>query len=133
MFSKAYEQKVDKFTWTSNPRFHLKLLIDPNQQARVKITLQRPQKAWKKQIGMNLVGCMIGFYVYSANQEPTKEGILNREGTKFVPWNETSEELYLESQPDGYYIMPSTYEPGKQGPFILSISTDVDFQLNALE
>jgi len=30
MFSKAFEQKVDKFTWASNPRFHLKLMIDPN-------------------------------------------------------------------------------------------------------
>jgi len=82
---------------------------------------------------MNLVGCMIGFYVYPANQEPSKEVIMNREGTKFVPWNEISEEIYLESQPDGYYIMCSTYEPGKQGPFILSLSTDVDFQLNAME
>jgi hypothetical protein len=33
----------------------------------VKITLSRPEKAWKKQIGMNLVGSMIGFYVYPGN------------------------------------------------------------------
>ena len=35
MFSKAFEQKVEKFTWASNPRFHLKLMIDPNQQALI--------------------------------------------------------------------------------------------------
>ena len=45
---------------------------------------------------------MIGFYVYAASQEPSKEVILNREGTKFVPWNEISEEMYLDGNPDGY-------------------------------
>lgn len=29
--------------------------------------------------------------------------------------------------------MCSTYEPGKVGPFILSLSTDVEFQLNAMD
>lgn len=86
LYHKSFEQKADKFTWVSNPRFHLKL--ETNQQVKVKITLSRPEKAWKKQIGMNLVGCMIGFYVYSADQEPSKDVILNREGIKFVPWNE---------------------------------------------
>lgn len=131
LYHKAFEQKTDKFTWVTNPRFHLKL--ETNQQVKVKITLSRPEKAWKKQIGMNLVGCMIGFYVYAANQEPSKDVILNREGIKFVPWNEISEEVLLDGHPDGYLIMCSTYEPSKVGPFILSISTEVDFSLNALE
>jgi hypothetical protein len=60
---------------------------------------------------MNLVGCMIGFYVYQANLEPNKETIINREGTKFVPWNETSEEVILDGNEEGYMIMCSTYEP----------------------
>jgi hypothetical protein len=54
---------------------------------------------------------MIGFYVYPANVEPSKEAVLNREGTKFVPWNEVSEEISLSGHPDGYFIMCSTYEP----------------------
>jgi hypothetical protein len=80
-------------------------------QTRVKITLSRPEKVWKKQIGMNLVGCMIGFYVYPANIKPSKEAILNEEGIKFVPWNEISEEINLDGHPDGYMIMCATYEP----------------------
>lgn len=111
LYDKAFEQKVDRFTWVSNPKFHLKLELPQNQQARVKITLSRPEKAWKKQIGMNLVGCMIGFYVYPANAEPSKDSIINREGTKFVPWNYINEELLLDGNPDGYMIMCSTYEP----------------------
>jgi hypothetical protein len=128
---KAFEQKSDKFTWSQNPKFHLKL--EANGLVRVKVTLQRPEKVWKKQIGMNLVGCMIGFYIYAANTELNKDSIINREGTKFVPWNEISEELMLDGNPDGYMIMCCTYEPQKIGPFILSLSTDVDFTLVPLE
>ena len=131
LYDKSFEQKPDKFTWASNPKFHLKL--ETNGQVRVKITLQRPEKVWKKQIGMNLVGCMIGFYVYAANQELNKDSIINTEGKKFVPWNQISEELILDGNPDGYMIMCSTYESGKLGPFILSLSTDVDFTLVPLE
>lgn len=109
LYDKAFEQKVDKFTWVSNPKFHLKL--QTNQPSRIKITLSRPEKVWKKQIGMNLVGCMIGFYVYPASVEPSKDSILNREGTKFVPWNEIDEEMMLEPSSEGYIIMCSTYEP----------------------
>ena len=76
---------------------------------------------------------MIGFYVYAANTELNKDSILNREGMKFVPWNEISEEIMLDGNPDGYMIMCSTYEPQKLGPFILSLSTDVDFSLVGVE
>jgi hypothetical protein len=82
---------------------------------------------------MNLVGCMIGFYVYAANTELNKESIINTEGTKFVPWNEISEEITIDGNPDGYIIMCSTYEPQKIGPFILSLNTDVDFTLVPIE
>jgi len=93
--------------------------------------LSRPEKAWKKQIGMNLVGCMIGFYVYPGGQTPNKDNILNKEGTKFVPWNEINEELTLDGNPDGYVIMPATYESNNKGPFMISVSTTVEFDLTA--
>ena len=35
----------------------------------------------------------------------------------------------LDGNPDGYIIMPTTYEPNKLGPFNISVSTDVDFTL----
>ena len=82
---------------------------------------------------MNLVGCMIGFYVYAASQDLNTNSILNTEGKKFVPWNEISEEMVLDGNQDGYMIMCATYEPQKLGPFILSLSTDVDFTLVPIE
>jgi hypothetical protein len=46
----------------------MKLQLPPGEQVTaVKVTLTRPENAWKKQIGMSLVGCMIGFYVYPAS------------------------------------------------------------------
>ena len=54
---------------------------------------------------------------------------MNKETLKFVPWCLYYEEFMLDGNPDGYIIMPTTYEPGKQGPFNISVSTDVDFTL----
>jgi hypothetical protein len=62
---------------------------------------------------MNMVGCMIGFYVFPASAEPSKDCLLNVEGYKFVPWSEIEEEIVLDGHPDGYKVMCCTYEPGK--------------------
>jgi hypothetical protein len=131
LYDKEYEQKSDKFTWTNNPKFHLRFQT-PNS-TEVKITVSRPEKAWKKSIGMNLVGSMLGFYVYPGNQQPTKDNLLNKETQKFVPWNEITSVLEMDGSPDGYILMPTTYEPGLQGPFIVSVSTDVEFTLTSLD
>jgi len=131
LYDKEFEQKVDAHTWNTNPKYKLKL--ETREPVNVKITLSRPEKAWKAQVGMNLVGCMIGFYVYPAGQQPSKLNIKNTTGTKFVPWNEIHEELTLDGHPDGYIIMPTTYEKDKQGPFVISVSTTVDFTLTAEE
>ena len=82
---------------------------------------------------MNLVGSMIGFYVYPGNVQPSKEVMINRDTLKFVPWNEVYEELKLDGNPDGYIIMPTTYEPSKAGPFIISVATTVEFTLQTLD
>ena len=131
MYDKEYEQKSDKFTWVNNPKFHLR--IQTPDPTAVKITVSRPEKAWKKQIGMSLVGCMLGFYCYPGNVQPSKDNLLNKNTQKFVPWNEVTDELMLDGSPDGYILMPTTYEPGKLGPFVLSVSTDCDFTLTALD
>ncbi len=136
LYDKEFEQKPDCFTWMNNPRFVLKL--DSRETVGVKITLSRPEKAWKKSIGMNLVGCMIGFYVFPAGQNPSKDALLNKEGCKFVPWNEVMETVWLQgnehsSNRDGYIIMPATYESGKQGPFVLAVSTTCEFSLTQID
>ena len=39
----------------------------------------------------------------------------------------------MNGNPNGYIIMPTTYGAKKSGPFILSVSTDVEFELNYVE
>jgi len=39
--------------------------------------------------------------------------------------------ITLGGNPDGYVIMPATYEAGQTGPFIISVSTDVDFTVTS--
>lgn len=128
LFDKEYEQNHNLFTWQQNPKYLLQLKTN-EPQTTVKIVLSRPEKAWKKAIGMSLVGCMIGFYVYPFGVTPDAKNLVNKEGRKFVPWNEINEEIELDFNKDGYIIMPTTYEAGKSGPFILSVSTDVEFDL----
>jgi len=72
---------------------------------------------------------MIGFYVYPAKIQPTKDNVLNKDSLKFVPWCQYHEELVLEGLTEGYLIMPTTYEPNKLGPFNISVSTSVEFTL----
>jgi len=76
---------------------------------------------------------MIGFYVYPGGVTPNQNNLINKETIKFIPWNEITETICLDANPDGYIIMPATYEANCTGPFILSVSTDVDFSLNDTE
>lgn len=68
LYDKEFEAKPDSFTWGNNPKFLLEL--NSNETTTVKIVLSRPEKAWKKAIGMSLVGCMIGFYVFPYGLAP---------------------------------------------------------------
>lgn len=130
LYDKEYEQKSESMTWQQNPKFLLTLKT--REPRPVKITLSRPEMAWKKQIGMSLVGSMFGFYVYPKSvSNPTKDSMINRDTLKFVPWCETHEEIVLDGDTNGYIIMPTTYEPEKLGPFNLSVSTDVEFELKS--
>jgi hypothetical protein len=129
LYDRAFETIPDNFTWINNPKYLLNL--HTTQKTEVKITLSRPEKAWKKKIAVSAVDCMIGFYVFPGNTTPTKENC--RSKVNFVPMNEYSEVLELDGNPEGYIIMPTTYKPKLKGPFIISVSTDVEFTLNILD
>ena len=129
LYDRAFETNADNFTWINNPKYLLQLYT--TQKTKVKITLSRPEKAWKKQIAVSAVDCMIGFYVYPAGIAPTKDTCTNV--VNFVPMNQYSDTLELDGNPEGYIIMPTTYKPKLKGPFIISVSTDVEFALNVLD
>jgi len=71
LYDREYETIPDNFTWINNPKFLLHL--STTKKTHVKITLSRPEKAWKKQIAVSAVDCMIGLYVHPGNVTPTKQ------------------------------------------------------------
>jgi hypothetical protein len=97
LYDKQFTQDADKQTWVNNPKYILKFQEKWAEKVEVKITLSRPEGPWKKPVGKNLVGCMIGFYVHPYGQIPTKDSSLNVTGKEFVPWNEISETVLLDS------------------------------------
>jgi hypothetical protein len=129
LYDRAFETIPDNFTWINNPKYLLNL--HTTSKTEVKITLSRPEKAWKKKIAVSAVDCMMGFYVFPNNITPTKETCISQ--MNFVPMNEYSEVLELDGNPEGYVVMPTTYKPKLKGPFIISVSTDVEFSLVYLD
>lgn len=67
LYDKEFMEDENKCTWPSNPQFAIKLSIPTNHEKVVKVTLSRPDKPWKEQCGKDLVGSMIGFYIFSGN------------------------------------------------------------------
>ena len=65
LYAAPFEQKPDFLTWVNNPKY--RLILKTKEEVKVKIVLSRPEKAWKREVGKNLVGSMIGFYVYPGN------------------------------------------------------------------
>lgn len=119
-----------------NPKFKLTLF----NTAQVTITLRRPHKAWTKEIAKDSVGCMIGFYVSTDKdfEKGTATTNIHYEGriwdqTDFVPMDEVSTPynfmLEANSENEAYYIMPTTFEPNKLGPFFVTVSSESQFIL----
>ena len=129
-------------TFSKNPRYHLRL-TSPHR-AKVKISLSRPEAEWKGKCAKDMVGCMMGFYIFHGpHPDPHHEmGCCVHDGkpwgeSAFVPMSSVSTptNFYLEpltddgSGNDVYTIMPATFEPGKVGSFFLSVVADCEFVL----
>jgi hypothetical protein len=133
--STAGGNHMHRATWKKNPHFHLRLL-SLSGRTKVKITLSRPAAAWKQQTSKDSLGCMLGFYVCKGpvpvrgggNEEIYHEGEPWSE-TAFVPANSVSTPAEFELPPldnEVYTITPCTFEPGKVGPFVLSVTADAE-------
>jgi hypothetical protein len=131
LHDRPYELKVQNITWNNNPKFHLRFQTEGHIRAR--ITLTRSEKHWKVKIARKTIGCMIGLYIFDgASRKVGPDSLLNE--PKFVPMNELHEILEeSRANPNGYIIMPTTYEPHITGPFVLSVSCDTDFSLTPIE
>lgn len=130
-------------SWKKNPKFLLHLHYPMNQgtgqleAARVRITIARHGNNWKNIVKKDTVGCMIGFYLFighghSGNNNTIGDIVQYFEST-FVASDECITDVGFTLpplHPDEYYvIMPTTFSEGKFGSFILSVMSEVEFQL----
>jgi hypothetical protein len=114
-------------------------------RCRVKITLTRSGNVWKHLCRHDAVGSMIGYYIYHVVRADHSNGPSSGNGgqeqirqiyeSSFVPTDElsTSDDFtldYLTNPNEAYLIMPTTFAEGKQGSFVLTVSSDSDFTLN---
>jgi len=122
--SDPYEMK-DNATWKNNPKFNL--IMKGDTQSKVKISLSRPEKTWVHLTDKNSVGCMIGMYIFENIKiyDVKPSSCLNK--IEFVPMHDLTVYLDLQPLPHGYIIMPATFEKGKIGPFMISVSSNDDF------
>lgn len=121
-----------------NPKYllHFKDEEMSEEPVRVKITLTIAEKNWKK-LNPNTVNGMIGLYLLNRPEGKlaySKDIVVNQ--TNFLPVKEISMETVLGGEgmppinPNGYVIMPSTYQSKVQGTFIVSVKCDRPYELS---
>ena len=120
-------------TWKKNPKFHLKINtpMGSNAPTRLRITLSRHGTTWRQMIKRDTVGCMIGFYIFitrGTEQNQIYESI-------FSPDDEFSTDSTfslpaLIHHDEHYTIMPTTFNDGKLGSFVMTILSENEFHLN---
>ncbi|KAL3665768.1 hypothetical protein V7S43_009197 [Phytophthora oleae] len=136
--------------WRQNPKFYLQ--IQGVRPTKVRVTLTRSEREWKSRCQRDSVGSMIGFYLFRGGSgklmrpaDALAEGgdanttthpiVINGRvwsETDFVPLHSVSSppDLILSAAAKGgYVIVPATYEPGRQGKFVLSVQCDAEFTL----
>jgi hypothetical protein len=130
LYDRPYELKIQNITWGSNPKYLLKFNTDG--YIRCRVTLTRSEKHWKAKIARKTIGCMLGLYIFDGtHKKVAPETLLNE--PNFIPMNEFHEILEdSRANPNGYIIMPTTYEPNIFGPFVLSVSCDTDFTITPI-
>lgn len=131
-------------TWKRNPRYDLSLKYPLNRGATagssntkscaVRISLTKSGSSWRSMCRSEAVACMIGFYVFAVTRSEGGEQLRQIYETDFAPTAEVCTEAgfhldYLFSANESYVIMPTTFEDGKLGSFVLTVATDCDFTI----
>lgn len=130
-------------SWKRNPRFELSLKYPlnrgssggPPKSCPVRIALSKAGSTWRSMSKADAVACMIGFYVFVVSRTESGEHLRQIYETDFAPTSEVSTEPGFEldfilNSHDSYLIMPTTFEEGKLGSFVLTVSADCDFNLS---
>ena len=129
-------------TWKRNPRYELNLKFPlnrgnnsgNNKSSPVRISLCKSGSSWRSMSKADAVACMIGFYIFVVSRSDSGEQLRQVYETDFAPTAEVCTEPgfeldYILNSNETYLIMPTTFEDGKMGSFVLTVSADCDFTL----
>ncbi|KAG6548076.1 hypothetical protein Mapa_010510 [Marchantia paleacea] len=134
----------DYETWHQNPQFHLKAVgPDARLPIHVFITLtqgvgysSRSRPGYRNvQSGGDSSLFYIGMRIIKTLGRRSGPNIYMHEavtGTDYVNTREIPCEMVLEPDPDGYTIVPTTYAPGQECHFLLSVFTKAAITLEPL-
>jgi hypothetical protein len=75
---------------------------------------------------------MMGLYIFEGGITRPERGAWLKE-PRFVPTGDVDEIIDEIPRPEGYIIMPSTYENNIRGPFVISVSSQNEFTLNRMD
>lgn len=128
--------------WKRNPRFELNLKYPlsrgtssgNNKSCPVRISVSKSGSSWRSMSKSDAVACMVGFYVFVVTRSDSGEQLRQIYETDFAPTAEVCTEPgfeldYILNSHETYLIMPTTFEDGKMGSFVLTVSADCDFTL----
>jgi hypothetical protein len=130
-------------TWKRNPCFDLNLKYPlsrggsngtSSQSCPVRISLSKSGSSWRSMSKADAVACMVGFYVFVVSHTDGGDQMRQIYETDFAPTAEVCTEPgfeleYILNSNESYLIMPTTFEDGKMGSFVLTVAADCDFTL----
>lgn len=126
--------------WKRNPRFELALKSPlsrgggTSKSTPLRISLSKSGSSWRSMSKGDAVACMVGFYVFVVTRSEAGEQLRQIYETDFAPTAEVAtpagfELDFILSAHESYVVMPTTFEDGKHGSFVLTVTADCDFSL----
>ena len=122
--------------WKKNPRYSLKFrsLNKGHAPARTRIKVTKHGEKWKSGSKKDTVGNMIGFYVFICDKSDGGVGELRQVfESPFAPDDTIATDLDFTLEGLGpkeeYIIMPATFNEGKKGAFVLSVTSEYEYTI----
>merc|ERR1719424_747625 len=122
-------------TWDDNPQFQIQGVEGNTYQIR----LTRRKEQWSKNDKTDTVGCMLGIYIFEGTEPGTRADLksgFDAQRTilvpEFLPCHEVSVSVELPLAAHPYIVVPCTFSPGKEGPFLIEVTCPTSFHLERL-
>jgi len=136
--SRDEEREKKKLTWFDNPKFEL--IFHSKEKIELlefDVYLSRSETIWSNEVAKSIINSMMGLYIFRRDLNVsgvTNENCLNKDEIEFAPKTEIVSRLrYTNVHPEGFILMPTTYNAGIKGPFTIMVNCNEKFTIRPLE